>query len=527
MNELRTLLALELHSLYGINKYLHTKDAKEKKRCRLLAAVWILLILLALSYVGGQVYGLCFLGLGELVPAYLVVLASLLILVFGIFIAGSRIFSQRGYDLLAALPVSSGRLVLSRFLALYLEYLTLAAVVWVPGMVVYGILRQPSLGFYLTGLAGMPLIPAIPLVASTALGTLVTAAASRMKNKSLVQSALMVLLVVGILAGSFNLEELAGNMTAEDFFRLAQTAGTALGQLYPPALWLGGAMLGQRPWGLVLFALVSLGAAAATVWLVSANFQGILRRLGTISSRHDYQIGSLESRNLVKALYVREAKRYFASSIYVTNTIIGPILGAVMAVGLCFAGVDTLTASLPVNIDIPGLLPFAIGGVSCVMTTTSVAISMEGKQFWVVKSLPIPTKALLDSKILLNLSLMLPCYVVSEIAMVIAVGPSPLQLLWLVLIPACMMVFSAVIGITVNLKFHSFDWEKEETVVKQSLPAMLGGFSGFLLTAVLGAAVFLIPAEYTDPAKALLCLLVLMATAALYRHNNRAVLSEL
>ncbi len=526
MNELRSLLFLELRSLYGINSFLHTKDPKAKNRYRMLTVAWIILIITVFSYVGGLVYGLCTLGLEQVVPAYLVVLASLLIIAFGIFTAGSRIFGQKGYDLLASMPIKPGLLVISRFLSLYAEDLILTLVVLVPGTAVYGLCQKPDLGFYLAALLGALLIPGIPLVISVLLGSLVTAISSRMKQKSLAQTVLMVALVIGVLLGSFQIGSAAENLTPEAFSQLAQTIGSLLGQVYPPALWLANAMAGD-PLGLGLFFLVSLAAVVLTVWVVSRNFHSILGRLQSFPAGHNYKLGALESRSLLKALYLREARRYFSSSIYVTNTIIGPVLGTVMALSLWALGLDSLTASLPANVDVPGLLPFVFAGVFCIMTTTCTSISLEGKQFWVVKSLPIPTKALLDSKILLNLSILLPCYLLSLAALAIATRPDFLQLLGLMFIPASIMLFSVVFGITVNLKFHSFHWEKEETVVKQSLPAALGGFAGFFLSAALGFAVFLVPAQYAALLKGLMCGVLLGLTALLYSRNNKFDLSQL
>ncbi len=525
MNELRALLSLELRSLYGINRFLHTKDKKEKNRYRLLIGAWIILIAMAFSYVGLLVYGLCMGGLGGVVPAYLAVLSSMLILAFGIFTAGSRIFGQKGYDILAALPVKSGSIVLARFLTMYVEDLILTLVILLPGIAVYGFCLQPRIGFYWTAAVGAVCIPAIPLVLSTLLGTLVLAISSRMKRKSMVQTVLMVAFVLVVVLGSFGAGPLLENMTPEAFAQLAQVVAGAFARLYPPAMWLNAAMLGTNYWGLLLFAAVSLAVMAGAIWVAAKNFPRIQHHLQTFAARHDYQIGAMESRGLLKALYIREAKRYFSSSIYVTNTIIGPILGAVMAIGLCVTGLDSLRQQLPV--DIPSLLPFLVAGVFCIMTTSCTSISMEGKSFWVIKSLPIPTKPLLDSKILLNLSLMLPFYVVSLIAMAMATRPDALEFLWLGLIPAVIMVFSVVFGITVNLKLHSFDWEKEEAVVKQSAPAALGGFAGFFLAVGSGAAVMLTPTAYGNLVRAALCLVLAGLTWLLYQHNNKAVLSRL
>ncbi len=527
MSSIGTLLSLELRSLYGINKLLHTKDKKAKSRYMLLSLVWIMLIAMVFAYVGGLVYGLCTLGLGSIVPAYLTVFASLLILAFGFFKAGNRIFGQKGYDILASMPLKSDSIVLSRFLAMYAEDLLLSLVIMLPGIAVYGLIRKPNILFYLFAIVGTVFIPAIPWVISTLIGAFIMAVSSRMKNKSMVQTVLMVLLVVGIMLGSFRMEKLEENFSPEMLSELAQTISDVLGQIYPPALWLNEAMVYSNLLKLVLFVFVSAAVMVFTIFFVSKKFHSIQHRLNNYTAKHDYKIGVMESRSLLKALCIREAKRYFSSSIYVTNTIIGPIMGTIIAVALCVSGVNMVKNTLPIEIDIAGLLPFAFAAVFCMMTTTSTAISMEGKQFWVVKSLPIPTKVLLDSKILLNLGLMLPFYAVSEIAMIIALKPDVVELIWLLFIPADLILFAVVFGITVNLKFHSFDWEKEEAVVKQGLSSMLGGFSGFFMAVFLGAITFIMPDQFADAAKFMICLLILAGTVLLYQKNNQVRLEDL
>ncbi len=525
MNELSALLTLELRSLYGINKFRHTKDKKEKSRYRLTLAAMVILVLTLFSYVGGLVYGLWALGLGAIVPAYLAAISSLIILAFGIFTAGNRIFGAKGYDILSSMPVKTENIVLSRFLSLYAEDLVLTLAVMLPGVAVYGSLARPGLGFYLVAVFGIVFIPAIPLVISTLLGTAVTALSARMKHKNLMQSLLSVAFVVAVLLGSFSTGDEAENLTPEVLAQLAQTMGTLLKQLYPPAVWLGRAMIGGELWGLGLFVMVSVAVMALSIYIVSKMFHSTVGKLMNVAARQDYKLSALERRGLLKALYIREVKRYFSSSIYVTNTIIGPIMGLIMAVALAFSGLEAVQSAIPV--DITGLIPFAFAGVFSMMTTTSTSISLEGKHFWAIQSLPIPTKALLDGKILLNLSLMTPFYVLGEIALVIALKPDFLAFLWLLLIPLTIMLFSVVLGITVNLKFHSFDWEREETVVKQSLPAALGGFAGFFLAAVLGVLRFVIPAAFSQLVLAVMCLLILGITSIFYRKNNRAVLAKL
>ncbi len=519
------LTRLELRSAFGLNRALHTRDPKAKNRYRLLAAAFAVVIAMALFYVGGLVYGLCLLGLSDLAPAYLVILGSALVLLVGFLQAGPAVFSKRGYDLLCAMPVTPGAVAASRMLALYAQNWVLGLGIMLPGLAVYGVMARPGILFYLTAVFCSLWIPAIPLVISLLAGTAVMALSSGMRHKSLAQAALMVGLVLAILAGSFRLGSFSENLTPEVLANLAASLSCQLGRLYPPAAWAGSAMLGRGFAGLLLFAGISLAGIGLSSWLISRHYSGIMEKLQSFATRRSYKLDTLHSRDLTKALYLRELRRYFSSSIYVTNTIIGPILGCILAGVLCFPGLETIRQAIP--LDIQPVLPFAFAAVFTMMTTTATAISMEGRQFWVAKSLPIPTKALLDSKLLLNLSLMAPWYLLGEVFLTIALRPRPLALLWQILIPGEIIVLAVVWGITANLLLPNLSWDKEEQVVKQSASAALGGFGGFLLSAILGAGALAVPDAWQALYFGVLCLALPVVTLLLYRGNNRADLAQL
>ncbi len=527
MSEIKSLLWLELRSIYGINKLKYTKGQKTRSRGRLLSLVWVLLIGMVFVYIGALSFGLCSLGLSEIVPAYLAVLASAFILFFGLFSAGNRVFGERGYDILASMPLKSSSIVLSRMFGLYIADLILTVVIFLPGVAVYGYCQSPNALFYVLSAVGALFVPIIPLVISVLFGTVILAISSRMKRKSAVQSLLNVIMVIGIMTLSFGMDSVTADMTAEQFFSLAKTIGAVFSQVYPPAMWLNSAVIDYNALNLLLFAAVSTAVMALALAVVAKNYHSIVRRLLNFTAKHNYKIRKMESRSTLKALYMRELKRYFSSGIYVSNTIIGPILATAMAVAICVVGIDTVKASIPLPIDVAGLLPFVFSAVLCMMTVTSVAISMEGRQFWIVKSLPISTKMLLDSKILFNLSLLAPFYIISQIALIIAVRPDLAELLWMLVIPLITVLFVLVFGITVNLKFHSFDWDNEATVVKQSLPSALGGFAGPVICIAAIIVILLAPEKFSDLVKLLICVIVAGITALLYRKNNKAHLVNL
>ncbi len=522
MRDILTLTRLSLLSLFGINKFCRTRDKKEKKRYYFLLAAWIILGLVLCFYIGGLVFGLYTFSLSHIVPAYLTVLSSLLILLLGLFRAEHEIFGRHGYNLLASLPVRTEHIVISRLLVLYLTDLALTLAVFVPALIVYGLLMTPAVAFYFSAVVGILLVPVLPLVLSVLFGTVIFSLSSRSRHKNLIRTILTVGFLVVAVGGSIFLPTNADAWDPEKIMETVGSLGDTLGTFYPPAAWLSDAMLGISGFGLLFLALLSAAMGALCFVLCARLFHPIVSKLSETAVKKDYRLGALSSRSLLKALYFREARHYFSSSLYVTNTIIGPIMGCLASVTVLVMGRDTLSASLPPNVPIETLLPYGLATIFCTMPTTAPSLSMEGKGIDVLRPLPIPVKTLFDSKILWNLSLMLPCYAVSEILLTIALRPTLAEWLPLGLIPLCLMTFSAVFGITADLKFHRFDWTKESEVVKQGASAAIGGFGGMLLSLLCSAVIWAVPTAYSLLGHLVMAAILIVLTLWLYRQNSKA-----
>lgn len=527
LNQIKTLTALELKNLYGINVFRHTKDKKAKKRMIALMVTWIFVIAVVASYIGGLSFGLVYLGQEEIVCAYLFFIASMLIFFFAIFKAGSVIFGKHGYDILCALPVSQSAIVVSRFARMYVENLILTIVVVFPGLVVCGALTKGGAGFWILGILSLLVIPALPLVAATLIGAVVAAVSSRMKHAGLVTAVLSVMVVIGIMLGTSNLSGMEENISLEMLTELSNVVSGILAKIYPPALWLGNAVTESNVLLFMLYTAGSFMIFIICMTLISANFHSICRRLFGTTAKHNYEMQELKKTSVIMALCKRELKGYFSSGAYVTNTIVGPILGTLFAGALLFIDMEEITSVIPIALDITMIAPFAFAAVCCMMTVTSVSVSMEGKYWWIAKSLPLTAKEILNAKVLMNLLLMLPFYVVSEILMLVALRPAPEEALLMLVAPALIMVFSCVFGITVNLAFPVMEWENEVTVVKQSMSALLGGIGGSLIVIVSTVVLLLLPETAARFAKWVVCLMFAVLTVVLYQKNNRTDLQKI
>lgn len=526
--QLKALIGIQLANLYGLNVYRNLKDPKEKKKKFWLGIAYAFVIIVLMFYVGAMSFGYVYIGLGDILPAYLIMIASLIILMFSIFKAGDVIFQKNSYDILSSLPINNSAIVISRFVRMYVENLLLTLVVMLPAIVVFGVLAKPAWSFYMIGLVVTAFIPLLPITISVFVGALILAVSSRSKHKNLVSILLTVALIVAVLLGGMQLSTVEETIDIEALKDMLNMVLNLIYSIYPPAVWLGTAMLtgdfltciGCVCGGVIVFAIV--------MWLVAANYKWISTGLHSTSAKHNYKMGHLEKTHTLGALYKREFKRYFASSVYVTNTIVSPIMGMVFAVAMLFMGAEQMNsiatefyAETGIMIQIKNMLPLALAMIFSLMPITAVSISMEGKQWWIVKTLPIRAKDLLDSKLLMNLSITGPFYLLSAILVSIGQKASLIEFVWILFVPFVTILFSCVFGQTVNLKMPVFDWENEVSIVKQSASMLVGGVVPFFILIPITLGAMIVPAQYINVCMLLFCLIMGAVTIALYRKNSK------
>lgn len=527
LTQIKSLARLELCNIYNLNVFRFTKDKKAKRKSIAMLILWCFLLSILCFYIGGLVYGLILLGLSDIVPAYLFTISSLLIFFFGIFKAEGVFFRKNGYDFLCSLPVTPAAIIISRFFRMYVENLGITLAILLPGCAVFAWLAHPDSFFYLSGTFGLLFLPLAPTTAATLIGVLVTGISSRMKHKSLATSGLTISVILVIILGSSKLSTLESSITLELMKNLSVTVLELLEKIYPPAVWFGTAVIHHNLKKYLMYIGLSISVFIIVIFLICENFHSICRKLYSTTAKHNYQMETLKKNSVLHSLCKREFQHYFSSSIYVTNTIIGPIMGTVLSGMLLFTDVDSITEVIPLSIDIHGLIPFALAGIFCMMTTTAASISMEGKNWWIVKSLPLTTKQILDAKVLMNLLLILPFYVISEVFLIAAFKPGFIDIIWLLLIPALLILFSCIYGITINLHFPVLNWENETAIIKQSTSSVLGGMGGFLLAFLCIVILILFPGSYSNLVKSVICILLLGITIWLYQKNNRTNLQEI
>lgn len=523
------LCRLQLANLFGINELRHTKDKAKKGRFIGLAILWVMLMIMLVGYVGAFAYGLSVMGMADIVPMYLYVVASLLILIFSFFKAGSTLFAMKGYEMLVSLPVSRAAIIISRFTCMYLTNLLVELLIMLPGMVVYGYVVRPSVGFYVIFIVGSMFLPLFPLTVSSILGAMITAASSRSRHKSLVETILMLAVVIAVLGGSLFLSDKGTQFTEESFRNLAEILSAQIGRIYPLSVWFHDALSGNLKAFALLIAVPTV-VFVVFVAVLQKYFHTICTAIHAVSAKNNYKLTRLQRSSHVTALWRKELKRYFSSSIYVTNTLVGYVMAVIVAAGIFFVGIGQMVEMLgipDVEIVILRCLPYGLSCLLCMTSITACSISMEGNTFWQIQTLPVTAKEVYDSKILANLSVAAPFYLAAVIFLGLAVKPMGLSLIWLLVIPICYMLFSCVVGITVNLTFPVLKWENEVRVVKQSASMLVSMLIGMLSTIFPLVGMVFAGEDLSEWICLLTVMILVIVTCLLYRKNNKVTLIKI
>ncbi|MBR3825927.1 MAG: hypothetical protein IKJ39_12105 [Lachnospiraceae bacterium] len=518
IKQIRLLTKLEMCNFWGINVLLHTADKKAKRKAILMAVIYGLVGLVIMGYVCGLCYGLHTLDAAEAIPAYLITITTVFVLVLSIFKAGGILYRKQGYELVSSMPIRSVALVCGRFFRLYFEGLVFTALIMIPGLVMYGYFTTPKVSFLLIGGMAVLTVPLIPVAVSAGIGMIVTGISQRMKHKAWMEAGLTILLVVVVfMLPMTSLGE--AEITPEMMKNYGDGVLVILGNLYPPAVLLGDAITEGSMGKLALVLTGSLLLLGIVIVLITIGYQGICMRLFNIRAKHDYQKEKLHRNSLHKALVIREARRYFSSGVYVMNTIMGPIMAVILSISFFFIDMEEMVADLPAGMNLRAAFPFVLGAVFTVLSVTSVSISMEGKEVWILKSLPLSRKEILDGKILFQLCLTAPFYVVSVIISCMVLKLPVAELIAMVVLPAIMILFAAVLGISVNLWLPKMQWDTEVSVVKQSASAMIGGLVPVLVSGICAVVIMIVPINYTGLGYWGISLVILTVTGVLYRRN--------
>jgi ABC-2 type transport system permease protein len=459
--------------------------SRNKGRFYLMLVVIVILSasLMGYAYMIGDSFSV--MGLSEVLPAYGLVVSSFLLLFFTVLKSNGTLFALKDYEMVMSLPVKTRTIIASRFLVMYALNVGVVLLVMLPMGIAYVQHNTVSALFYPIWLVGMLIAPLFPTTIAAIIGALIVWVASKFRHTNALVTIFSLLFLMAFLSLSFFVGKVdQSSFTTEDMTNMGGMIGDMINDLYPLASLFTEAVIENNIISLGIFVGLSMAWYLLFLALLSKKYKAINTALFTHSTRSNYQLDVLEEGTPMKALYKKELKRFFSSSVYVLNVGMGLLMAWVLSIAALFLPTEMIMEMIPMEGAehlIERMLPFiicALLGMSC---TACVSLSLEGKNIWILQSLPISPKTIFHSKMLVNLTLLIPTALICSILLSIRFASSFSSALIIIGLPLMYCLFIPVWGMFIDIKLGYYDWVSETAIIKQSANALAGLIGSGLL----------------------------------------------
>lgn len=475
MSNIWILIKAQLINFFPINEI---RDSGNKKQSSMAIASFGIITLSLFCFVYNILTAktLVHVGQQDLIPAYMVSVSSFSILFLTVFYSNGILFGSRDMEILQSLPVKSSYIITSKFMFMYLLNFLIGLMFMLPGGIVWGLNRSLNLLQIILYFTSIIFAPLIPMCIATCMGIVIVVASSFFKRKNVI-SLIFSFAMLGII-GYFALSALQSG----DESSIGVTLAKQITGLYPISRLFMSYYNFPMYYGMGFYIVLSIVVFYLFVKIAAMKY-GLLNILAKTTSRYSDNKKSYNRKSIFLALYKKEMGRFLSSYMAVLNAGLGVILLCVFSIFLLFNSVEQIGESSGIeNINeyLSNFAPLFIASMLSLSCPAASAISLEGKNIWILQSSPVKVKMILNSKIAVNLTLHLIGDMISIFAFTLKLDMNFIQIINLIIVPICYSIFITVIGISLNKKYPNYEWESEMMVVKQSMPVIVSGLVGII-----------------------------------------------
>ena len=448
--------------------------------------------------------------------ALMALFATLIGVIASVFTASSMLYQAKDNDMLMAMPIPQWMLILVRMAMIYLTSAFMELLVLVPTFVLFFIGVKAPIWYLPMYLILILVIPVVAVVISCLIGWLMAVANSKFGNRAIIGVSVALVFIALFYYVFWNAYQYL-DMLIENIDAVGNGIRIVM---YP--FYLMGQAAGGRP--LLFFAFVAIVAAmfAVTFYLISKNFIGMIS-VGSASVKKKVVIKKGKREPVFVALVKKEFRRFASSSVVMLSCAMGSLMMAVIGVGSFFAGEWIITQLFGMTNGANEIFPlFAsvmIGAMIAMNTLASSTISLEGKHFWMLKTLPLPAKDVFKAKLCLHGVLTAIPAVFCSVALAIVGEAENSTMILMVIFAVIFTAHAGTVGLLCNLRFPVLDWNNEMQAVKQNMSVIVGTFTPWILLILLAVLGYVMLNLSIAPDTCLITgiVIVVIATVPLFR----------
>ena len=498
MTNLLTLLKVNLRETLDKRKF---KDNKKQQ------AFIVYIILLGLLFIGVStlysfIYGMSFIAAGMQDKIYTLTLLFFGATTFVTFTSSiskmQTIFLGSDYDILTSLPIKKRDIVLSKIFNLYIVELIIALVVLVPNSIVNTFMTFNFIYLLIIPLAFIA--PAFSMLVALFVTALLELLIKNQKVKTVIATAATMIMLVAVFvfafANGFNSSE---NGQAE----FLNNVGSMASYVNPSLYFLKWMFEGQTIWVLAYVGsnllLLIIVLSIVTIAFTKIHNNMVVTKLNSQSagkSKND----NIIIRSQAKEIRHMTVKSFFRSKNAIMQCGIGLMMTLMFSIAIAIlakTGNLTVTSESgePINV-LEKLKPYVFIAIIFfsffvgIMPPSATAVSLEGMNFYTLKTLPVDFKTYLREKLLFSYFVSLIPSLISSIILSIFVEQTIFSIIISIIFPFIFSFFISAYTLMINALFPYFSWKEEIEVYKYHKSTIITVFTdmGISIT-IIGLAV--------------------------------------
>ncbi|MFP4478329.1 MAG: hypothetical protein ACLFPM_02720 [Candidatus Izemoplasmatales bacterium] len=467
----------------------------------------VLLSLLILYGLGSIFFSLGFLffHLGEIFKqmnsldsllTYIFMYATFLSAFFVIIRASSYLFHYKDYDFLASLPIKNEVVIAAKTTVLLMMVYLSVYIFTAP--IIFSYLYHGGFSLYrlVVILLSLLFVPIVPLIIFSFISLLFTYILTRLGITKIFGLVMTFALLLAFMYFSFSF-----NSASDNPFLNQEAFLNSISRYLPHVKLFFNAVVDQNILSFILFVALNLALLLLYFYGVKDLTHKTNQNQTKTIRRKSSRIINHKQRSVTWTIIRKEFKKFFSVNIYAMNSgfgivlmIVGGVLSLIYKSDLQAIMVQFTGINAPVELIVLIIFGFLLSTVY----TSAISLSLEGNNFWLLKSLPISAKKVMMSKMYFNVILALPVAIITLFSISFALESTFLMVVIMLLLIISFSLSTSIIGSIINLHFPKFEFKNETEVVKQSIGAFLGMFTGWVIILILGFVYYLLSPYLSD-----------------------------
>jgi ABC-2 type transport system permease protein len=403
----------------------------------------------------------------------------------GFFQAQGYLFQYKDFDLLGSLPIPQKSITTSKLFIMMIFVYVFAGIIVLPIYIIWWVFVMPPIWHLLIFIPLFLLAPLPALLVGSLISFLIRKLTQRLVNANVLQTIFSVLFMI-----SFVLLSTVSPMFWSTWLPLPILNFFEQSNLFQ--VWFVDALNQESLLSFGLFVIAHIVLLEIFVYAMSGPLLRVNQNRSQAAVRSNYKVPK-QIRPILFHFIYKEWQRFIGTSVYFLNAGIGIIM--ILAIPFFALFVPGLISELSTTLLNSNMHPFwvwfFVGGFALsTVYTPAVSLSLEGKNFGLLKTLPIEPMMVFKGKIVFNLLLTIPAIVFATIVLGVLFSLPFLIILLGIVSLILLATFLSILFLFFNLWFPRFDYHHEVEVVKQSLAALLAIFGGFALLIMFGWIVF-------------------------------------